>query len=377
MMIILKTLLFLSVIVLPLTACRESRITKPPKDNSGLFRIKQNSKWGFMDRTGKVVINPQFDGAYDFSDGLACVKAGNRYGFIDTKGQYAINPQFETTDRPDWPCRGFSEGVAPIRLSRNRTVYIDRTGKTVIDAQSSSEYFSSGATQNPFSEGLAPILQRPSAGGNCGYVDKTGKTVISPQFVICNDFAEGLAAVAIGAGTNYKYGYIDTAGTVVVSPQFDESKPFSEGLAVVRVGRKFGYIDRTGKLIINPQFDEADGFSEGLACVGIGDYPTKKFGFIDKTGKYVINPEFEAAGDYAHAGGFSEGLAAAKTEGKWGYIDKTGKFTISPQFMEAEMFSGGLAAVGIRDTIDGYKSGSWERFGYIDSTGKYVWNIQN
>ena len=35
-------------------------------------------KYGFIDRTGKMVINPQFDNAYHFSDGLALVGLGEK-----------------------------------------------------------------------------------------------------------------------------------------------------------------------------------------------------------------------------------------------------------------------------------------------------------
>jgi hypothetical protein len=51
------------------------------------------------DATGKMVINPQFDGANEFSDGLAAVRIGGyltgKWGFIDKQGKMAINPQFD------------------------------------------------------------------------------------------------------------------------------------------------------------------------------------------------------------------------------------------------------------------------------------------
>lgn len=62
----------------------------------GLVAVKSGDKWGYIDKTAKYVINPQFDDASVFSDnGLAKVKAGNKYGYIDKDGKYAINPQFD------------------------------------------------------------------------------------------------------------------------------------------------------------------------------------------------------------------------------------------------------------------------------------------
>lgn len=36
-------------------------------DNGNLFPINVNGKYGYMDRTGKTVITPQFDAALGFS----------------------------------------------------------------------------------------------------------------------------------------------------------------------------------------------------------------------------------------------------------------------------------------------------------------------
>ncbi|MGN0578320.1 MAG: WG repeat-containing protein, partial [Ruminiclostridium sp.] len=50
-------------------------------------------KWGFIDATGKYIINPQFDYTYGFNDsGLAAVEIGDKYGYIDTSGKIVINP---------------------------------------------------------------------------------------------------------------------------------------------------------------------------------------------------------------------------------------------------------------------------------------------
>ena len=47
-----------------------------------------NEKWGFIDKTGKVVISCQWKGARDFHEGLALVKDANeKWGFIDKTGK--------------------------------------------------------------------------------------------------------------------------------------------------------------------------------------------------------------------------------------------------------------------------------------------------
>jgi hypothetical protein len=64
---------------------------------------------------------------------------------------------------------------------------------------------------------------------------------------------------------------------------------------------------------------------------------------------------------------FSEGLAVVVDEHfRWGYIDRAGQVVIEPLFDEAGPFRGELARVEIK-VRDGRMAG------YIDRTGRYVW----
>ena len=42
-----------------------------------------DNKYGFIDKTGKVIIKPQFDWASDFSDGVAHVFAEGKQNYIE------------------------------------------------------------------------------------------------------------------------------------------------------------------------------------------------------------------------------------------------------------------------------------------------------
>lgn len=318
---------------------------------SDLFVIRQDGKWGYMNRKGQVVIQPQFAWAsWIFSEGLAeaCLENKNKCGYIDKTGKFIISPQFQEAFR-------FSEGLAAVKVG-DKIGYVDKDGKIVISPQ-----FDDASL---FSEGLAAI----SMGKKLGFVDSSGKIKIAPQFEQVSPFFDGLAAVGVGK----KFGFIDKDGKFVIDPQFDGAAPFVNGLAAVQVGEKFGYIDKTGKIIISPQFDEALPFSyEGLALVVLN----KKVGFINASGSYEIRPEFEVEGlpwEYVFVFAtsdigrvsFSEGLSPVKINGgKTGYIDKSGKFVIEPQFDSAYPFYNGIAHV-----ISAENGIAW-----IDKQGRYVW----
>lgn len=126
------------------------------------------------DRTGDIVIKPQFDAAEQFSEGLAVVTIGGKKGYIDKTGNIVIKPQFDEAGN-------FEQGMASAKI-----------------------------------------------GNQFGYIDKTGKmVVINPPFDQVSGFFDGLASVSIGD----KFGYIDNTRNIVIKPQFKRAEPFREGLA--------------------------------------------------------------------------------------------------------------------------------------------------
>lgn len=265
----------------------------------GLASVKQNNKWGFIDKTGKIVIQPQFESFGYFLEGLLPIKQNGKYGYIDKFGKIAIEPQFDYAD-------SFSEGFAYISQN-GKYGFIDKTGRIVIQPQ-----FLSGGI---FKEGLAKVrLQNDKL----GFIDKTGRVVIQSQFNIEEDFYGGLAKIT----KNGKYGFIDKTGRIVIQPQFSWAARFSENLAVIGQNNKYGYIDRTGNIVISPQFDDAIDFTDGLARIR----QNNKYGFINRTGKIIIQPQFDEATE------FGDGIAIIRQNNRCGFIDKTGKMFIQPQF---------------------------------------------
>ena len=105
--------LFTCFVILIFISCDQNQKTK---DSTGLFPIRQNGKRGYIDKTGKIVINPEFDDGGSFSEGLAWVNIGGKlnehggvkggkYGYIDKTGNIVINPQFDVAG-------DFSDGLA-------------------------------------------------------------------------------------------------------------------------------------------------------------------------------------------------------------------------------------------------------------------------
>ncbi|ECS1419287.1 WG repeat-containing protein, partial [Campylobacter coli] len=54
-----------------------------------------NGKWGFIDKSGKIVIEPKFDSIWSFREGLVKVGLNGKYGLIDKSGKIVIEPKFD------------------------------------------------------------------------------------------------------------------------------------------------------------------------------------------------------------------------------------------------------------------------------------------
>ena len=340
---------------------------------SGLYPVHVDGKYGYINKTGSIVIKPQFMYADNFSEGLAAVSENDKYGYIDTSGAMVIQPQFHTAN-------AFSEGLAAVDTGTGKDVrwgFVDKTGRLAIPAQF--------ASVSKFSEGLCCVSIKKDGQDITGFIDKTGTWVIKAGQTGQSDFSDGVALTKFSNHNGDYYAIINQKGKVIAqlpAGMFtdEESRGFSEGLAAVRnlvlpSGLLEGYIDKSGKVVIKLQFVRAYDFSEGLAAASIMENGVQKIGYIDKTGTWVIQPQFYLA----HA--FSEGLALVCTGGvstndlRWGFIDKTGKVVIKLQekgLLSTKLgFSGGVAGVETY-TVAGEEIVS-DSMTYINTTGKVIW----
>ena len=224
--------------------------------------------WGFADRSGTIVIEPCFTGAggysQGFSEGLAavavggqCVKTrewqitGRRWGFVDRTGEMVIKAQYDFV-------RDFHCGRALVK-NGSEYAFLNHDGERLIELGKRS------ATD--FSEGLCVVRDTSD---KYGYIDTLGHMVIPARYVVAGSFSEGRAYVQLKYGE--KFGFIDRSGELVIPLAYDNIKAFHNGRAAVEIRAsdgtaRQGYIDRQGKLVIPTVYWSAENFSEGLAPV--------------------------------------------------------------------------------------------------------------
>ena len=325
----------------------------------GFARVRKNNKmddsWGIIDKNGREIVPPKYDGVSDFSEGLAAVSRRDKLSKPDENNYMHIESYLN----------GF----------------VDTTGKVVVPLK--YNYV------RDFKGGLAKVgnydggkNENGERTGKFGFIDKTGKEIVPLIYDEVMDFDDGLARVK----KDGKYGFVDQTGKEVVPLVYDEIgtsipfdidyKMFKDGLARVKKGEKYGFVDTTGKEVIPPVYDRAgeisddrDGFNEGYVCVRKG----RKYGYIDKTGKEVV-PFI-----YDDAQNFSEGLAWVRQGKKWGVLkinEPTSNNSSSTTTSDVTTTSTSTDASATTINIDDYV-GDWHIDGqyYISDYDTYERNL--
>jgi hypothetical protein len=247
-----RTLAIAILLVLPMALASQHMHVELP------FLVAVDGKYGYMDGNCRMAVPARFDGAFEFTEGLAAVKAGDEWGYIDRSGQFVIAPRFAGAFH-------FADGLASVQIDKSSALwgFIDRTGKLVIKPQFGMPlWFSEGLVEGYGEEN--GILNIP-----LGYVDKSDRYAIRLEergmmIEFLAGFSEGLARVSMrpehddGSVGPSRWGYIDHGGTWVIPRTFSGAGDFHDGLAAAsREDGTWGYIDKTGQFVIAPRFEAA------------------------------------------------------------------------------------------------------------------------
>ena len=223
--------------------------------SEGLAAVQVDGKWGFIDTTGKYVIQPQFPGTLVgyFHDGLANVATeattfgiSRNWIFINKKGDQVLGPY-------SW-ADPFSDGYAAVSGygEDHLSGFIDTNGDFVLQFTQESGYSPAGN----YGDELFPVhdLRKQFEEGVCavGFMNKKAEWVIDPEYCIVGTFRDGLAPVSSTLDiTLSEYGYINTSGRLVIEEQYQFVSEFSGGCARVAWNgfNSIGLIDTRGNFI--------------------------------------------------------------------------------------------------------------------------------
>lgn len=290
------------------------------------FARKPGDKTYYLiDKNGLPVTQKQFSSPGYFFEGLAKFKEGEKYGFVDSTGAVVVEPKFISVSF----C---SEGLICVAEDgpEERYYFIDKLGNKAFD----KSYRQAGTTS--FHQGLA----RVKMSGKTGLIDHAGQIVVTPKFSTVSGFGDSLLTVSQGKSFD-DFGYANFNNEIVIPGPYYSAESFKNGYASVKNNdMKSGIINRRGETIIPFKYDatynalERDGYFSA--------YIGKEWFYFDEQGNDFTNLDVKVI--MRRGEGKLCPYQDAKTK-KWGYLNSKGEMVIAPQFIKCQPF--GANGIGI------------------------------
>ena len=135
-----------------------SDVTWDFKNGPALISVGEdkNRLYGFIDKQGNEIVAPKYSNALKFEEGMAAVKLNEKWGFVDATGKLVIDYQFD--DNVTSMLYSFKEGQAHVKKG-GKYVFIDTTGKVVGESFKSRVYSVIKAGADNFYNGYGMLLK--------------------------------------------------------------------------------------------------------------------------------------------------------------------------------------------------------------------------
>lgn len=285
---------------------------------------------------------------------LVLLCSNNKYGFIDLSGKVVIEPQFDYVSK-------FNEyGVATVMNHVEGTEYYGLLG--INGLLTDINFWDIGT----FHQGIAKVKSRE---GKYGFIDFNGKWIAEPIYDDVKDFSEGMAAVGLKtknlaveslenkSDEMLMWGFINDHGKLIIKSEYQEAKNFSKGLAYVRESGNWKttethYIDKNGEIVITLPWKwilDGSSFAEDgtaiIVRVNENNSAITLSGVINIKGELILPFEYKDISEVT----YGLRIATPSKEGPSlsGIIDSTGKWVVEPKYFEMGKIKDGLVTASI------------------------------
>lgn len=296
------------------------------RENSPVFVIEKHPKAGKDGISNQAVIglylNPDGSMAFPqekaglvgdgFREGRAGSSRGKYYGFIDRTGQLVIPAQYLAVDY-------FSEGLAAVQTKDSTLQYLDRDGNIVLDKL---PYAFLQKEDMKFHRGLARVLLN----GKVGLINRAGRELFPPDYEqVTVDTTTG--AVFLKQKGKYALASVNGAEKEILTGFNFDSLFTKKGLVYGKIAGRIGLYTLTGKKILPPQYDQ-------IIMTGPGAYRLGQSGQVGLLllQDWVYNTPESTRTDciqtlipceYEDLGrNYQDDLIPAKQNGKWGFLQR-------------------------------------------------------
>lgn len=251
------------------------------------------SKYGFMNETGKSMIKSKYDFAGFFQEGLAVVVMNDKYGFVNKHGELQIPCVYESV--------GDFNGGRAIVEQKGKYGMIDRNGRFLFNCN----YDDLGV----YSDGLVYASLKDVY----GYYNLEGKEVIPHTLNDAYDFNEGIAKVE----KDGRQSFIDTTGEFIIPLLHSEVKQYYDTLYTFEEDGFYGIMNHRGQMFVEPIYTAISAVHNGLALASIQN----RVVYLDTLGTMVIDNGYQPYPNYLLKGEFIDGVAITSKKDKYGRIN--------------------------------------------------------
>jgi hypothetical protein len=277
----------------------------------------EGARCGYIDRSGKTVIAPQFDWVDLFVGDRALVGSAGKYGAIDMTGRYAVAPTYASMSR-------FDRGLALV-VVRNQLGAIDQDGRTIVPAEhgaimriAENAFLVAGP---PYASRRQPDLSSDFApyayGRRWGIVASGGSWIVRPTFAQVSPLSDDLSGLfwaSSSTGAQVRWQLMGRDGAPVNNEVFDNVQRILAGQdrAVVQRGGRWGAVNDKGEIVVDPKFDWLGYFRDGWAPYRLAGSE----GRIDRGGEILSSAVTQPS--------ISSGKLGAVVNGKSLYTNQAG-----------------------------------------------------
>lgn len=263
--------------------------------SQGFAAVKKDGKWGYINKSKKLIVPLKYDSADDYTNGYAVVGLKGKWGYVNSVGKEIVPIQYEEA-------LPFVNDRGCVKLN-GKFGFVDTFGRIIVFPK----------YDNPISfiDDYASVV----IGGKWGVVDKNGKEIVSLNYDDVGRFCNGVVKVK-KAG---KFGLIGIDGTIVTGPIYDKVRDLSEDCAAVQKNGKWGFVDNKGNTIVYPKYAKVEDFVNSRAAV----MSDGKWGFVDNSGKEVIPLRYDSVNSFTTTP-YTGTFTVVIQDGKQILIDKNG-----------------------------------------------------
>lgn len=267
------------------------------KDNLG------KAHYSLVNKKGDIITHILYDEIGDFSDGLFKIKVNDKYGYIDSNGFAVIKPSF------DKATNFVNDRAVVYNYNGNKrkliTMLIDKKGSILAKYEN--------ATIDEFKNNNYSVITLQD-GLKTGIIDRNGNEVIKPhkKYAI-KSFENSLFVISKPKGTGYKFSVLDNNGKIHELPSYEDCDALNSDVLRIKDNGSYFLADIDGNIL-------SSGYEE-IIRVSNNAYRVRKnglYGIILGNGDVACEPIYNYITNYKF------GVAPVKKDSRWGLINESG-----------------------------------------------------